>query len=148
MLLGALVAGLLAGSPAPAAAPTQVESAWIRAELVDRHGHPSGQFVDSRRDGRTLMVNLDSRFHYLRHIGVNAPTMGLDITYTDPVTGTEWYRESLVTRRSGAFATEPLDLRPLLTPGVPMIVGVHHASTEPTISQDLIEYVLLPAIVP
>lgn len=94
------------------------------------------------------MVDLGSKFHYLRHLGVDLPSMGLDITFTDPATGVEWYRESLVTRRSGAFASEPLDLRSLLSPGMPLTVGVHHASTQPTISQDLIEYALLAAFIP
>ena len=147
MLLGALVAGLVAAGPA-AAAPSEVKQTWIRAEVVDRHGHPSGQYIDSRREGRTLMVNLDSKFHYLRHIGVDAPNIGLDITFIEPTSGAEWHRESLVTRRSGAFASEPLDLRTLLAPGVPLTVGVHHASGQPTISQDLIEYALLAAFVP
>jgi len=147
-LLGVLLAGLVAAAPAQAAAPAEVGQTWTRAELVDRHGRAGGQFVDSRRDGRTLTVKLDSRFHYLRHYGVDLPNIGLDITYTDPATGAEWCRQSLVTRRTGGFASEPLDLRSLMTPGVPLTVGVHHASTQPTIQQDLIEYLLLPAVAP
>lgn len=73
----------------------------------------------------------------------------MDITYIDAITGHELHRESLTTRRSGAFASAPLDLRTLLTPGTPVTVGVHHAGGEPTtILQDLIEYALLPAMVP
>lgn len=39
-------------------------------------------FIDSRGETRSLMVNLNSRFHYLRHIGVDAssgPTIMQDL---------------------------------------------------------------------
>jgi hypothetical protein len=61
---------------------------------------------------------------------------------------TELRRDSLTTRRTGAFATTPLDLRTLLARGARLTVGVHHASGGPTITQDLIEYALMADFVP
>ncbi len=151
MLLGALVAGLGMASPATAvttAACDLTPSTWVRAELVDRQGRPSGRFVDSRLAGRTLTVDLGGRFHYLRHVGVDTPRTGLEMVYTDSASAAEWHRESTTTGRSGAFASEPLDLRGLLAPGARLTVGVHHAAGQPSVAQDLIEYALLAAAVP
>jgi hypothetical protein len=121
-------------------------SAWVRAMVVDRHGLPNGQYVDSRCAERTLTVPVDTRFRYVRHVGVDVPGTLLDITFADPASGTELRRETATPMDTGLYLRPPVDVARLVRPGGRITVGVHHAA--PAILQDLIEYALLPAVAP
>jgi hypothetical protein len=121
-------------------------SAWVRAMVVDRYGMPNGQYVDSRCTERSLTVYLGTKFRYVRHVGVDVPGTRLDITFVDPTSTTELYREIATPADTGLYAQAPVDLAGMLQPGDQVSVGVHHAA--PAILQDLIEYALLAAFVP
>jgi hypothetical protein len=123
------------------------EPTWVRAELVDRDGVPSGQFVDSRCATRTLTVYLNTRFHYLRHVGLDAPGTGLEITIVDPASTVELHRETMTTAGSGFFVARSTDLASMLRPGATLTAGVHHTPGQPSVLQDLIEYALLAGFV-
>jgi hypothetical protein len=146
MVLGALVAGLVVAAPATAAVPGPAAQSWLRADIVESEGISGGQFVDSRQDGRTLVLDPNSEFHYLRHVGVDGPHVALNFTFTDPTTGFQWYQQSLTTQSSGAFFSEPLDLNPLLIKGGPLIVTVQDASGQPRICPTAIEYAVMLAL--
>jgi hypothetical protein len=164
-------AGTASAGPAsagPASAPDRrpdcVEApTWVRAELVDRHGASSGQFVDTRCTNRTLTVRFSSRFHYVRHIGQDAPGAALSVTYFDATWGTELSGESTVARaraddrarnergggdasreRSGRFVTAPVDVMPMLAMSGALTVSVHHTSVRTL--QDLAEYGIALAV--
>jgi hypothetical protein len=120
-------------------------SAWVRAMVVDRYGMPNGQYVDSRCGGRTLTVAVGSKFRYVRHVGLDVPGTLLDITFVDPASATELYRETATPTDTGLYVQAPVNLAGMVRPGDRVNVGIHHAA--PALLQDLIEYALLAAFV-
>jgi hypothetical protein len=120
-------------------------SAWVRAMVVDRHGRPNGQYVDSRCAERSLTVTVGSRFRYVRHVGLDVPGTLLDITFVDPASGTELYRETATPTDTGLYVQAPIDVAGLVRPGGRLNVGIHHAA--PALLQDLIEYALLAGFI-
>jgi hypothetical protein len=173
-LLATNAAAAPAGAASGGAAPTEAApaadrprdcveaSTWVRAELVDRHGAPSGQFVDSRCTNRTLTARFNSRFHYVRHVGRDALDAALGISYFDGTWGTELSRESTavddrarngpggdgitgtVARPSGGFVTAPVDVMPMLAMSGALTVVVDHTSVRTL--QDLTEYGIALAV--
>jgi hypothetical protein len=149
------VAGLLvpadanAGVPAASAAcvPAASAASFVRAEVVDRWGRPSGQFVDSRCPDRTLRVRLSSRFHYLRHSGMSEPGSVMTFVYVRSDAGQSVHSDVAVARRNGAFRTGVVDLTGFMSRRDALTVTAHHQAPTPTILQDLIEYALLAGFV-
>jgi len=147
----ALAAGALAASPAEAAArpaPGCAPAAsFVRADVVDGAGRPNGAYVDSRCPGRTLRVNLASRFHFLRHTGRTTPGSTITVFYADAVSQVELHHDAPAVRPSGVFRTGPADLRGFASAGQTLRVVVHHEDPGPSAQQDLIEYALLAAFI-
>src|SRR5262245_48300877 len=106
---GVLVAGPAAAASSPAAGCTAATS-YVRAEVVDRAGKPNGASVDSRCPGRTLRVNLASRFHFLRHTGSTAPGSTITVFYVDAASQAQLHHDSPAVRGSGGFRSGPTDV--------------------------------------
>jgi hypothetical protein len=147
----ALAAGaLLAGPPAAAAGSTAgctAATSYVRAEVVDRAGRPNGAYVDSRCPGRTLRVNLASRFHFLRHVGRTAPGSTITVFYVDAGSQAELHHDAPAVGRSGVFRTGLTDVSGFASAGQALQVVVHHEDPGPSAQQDLIEYALLAAFI-
>lgn len=148
---GVLLAPASASASTPASHDTCVPdasaTAYVRAELVDRWGRPSGWFVDSRCPGRTLVVRLASRFHYIRHTGLVEPGSVMTFVYVRSDSGDLVHSDVTVASRSGAFRTSVVDLASFMSRGDVLTVAAHHESPTPTVLQDLIEYALLAGFV-
>jgi hypothetical protein len=149
------LAGLLAPATATAdvsaapsgCVPDPAAPAFVRADVVDRQGRPSGQFVDSRCADRTLRVRLSSRFHYIRHTGRAEPGSVMTFTYVRSESGQPVYSDIAVAGRSGVFRTGVVDLTTFMSRRDALTVAAHHQSPTPTVLQDLIEYALLAGFV-
>jgi hypothetical protein len=148
VLAAALALALLPPATARAdLAPNQCDPqpSYVRADVVDRSDRPNGSFVDSRCPGRELEVNVWSRYRYVVHSGRETPGSTITVSYVDPDSGRVIASQMVVVSRSGTFHTRAMDVRWLMTSADRLAVGVHHTDPAPSIQQDLIEYLLMPA---
>jgi hypothetical protein len=132
-----------ASAPANRCAPDPSVKVYVRAELVDRSGRPSGRFVDSRCTDRTLKAQLASPYHYLRHNGAVEPGSVVTVLYVRSDSGELVRTDTTVAGTSGRFQTDLVDLTSLMSPGQTFTIGADHVAPTPTAQQDLIEYALL-----
>jgi hypothetical protein len=128
--------GILLGvSPAGAGAQDGCENdplpTWyVRADLTDATGLPSGQFADERCPGRTLKASLDNGFHYILHTGFAEPGEVYTATYTHPDHGRQVRRDTATAGPDGRLRFELVDLACVMKRGQRLEVRVEYVDPD------------------